>query len=157
MATAVSICYSTDHVERAFAGNDTANVDFETRGVLLHELTHAFQLEPQGIGNYGNSPVFWQLIEGMADAVRVMNGGFHGEADRPKGGNYTQGYRHAGYFIAWVTEHIDRNFLRKLNRSCLEVVPWSWNGAVRFALGPAYDIDALWKQYQIAVGDLAKE
>ena len=153
----VSICYSTDHVERAFAGNDTANVDFETRGVLLHELTHAFQLEPQGIGNYGNSPVFWQLIEGMADAVRVMNGGFHGEADRPKGGNYTQGYRHAGYFIAWVTEHIDRNFLRKLNRSCLEVVPWSWNGAVRFALGPAYDIDALWKQYQIAVGDLAKE
>ncbi len=149
----VSICYSTDHVERAFAEHDTANVDFETRGVLLHELTHAFQLEPQGIGNYGNSPVFWQLIEGMADAVRVMNGGFHGEADRPKGGSYTQGYRHAGYFIAWVTEHKDRHFLRKLNRSCLEVVPWSWNGAIRFALGDAYDVDSLWQEYQQAMGD----
>ena len=153
----VSIWYSSDHVERAFAGNDTANVDFETRGVLLHELTHAFQLEPQGIGNYGDSPVFWQLIEGMADAVRVMNGGFHGDADRPKGGSYTQGYRHAGYFIAWVTENIDRHFLRKLNRSCLEVVPWSWNGAVRFALGPGYDIDELWHRYQVAVGDVATE
>ena len=150
----VSIWYSTNHVEKSFVGNDTAKVDFETRGVLLHELTHAFQLEPQGIGNYGNSPVFWQLIEGMADAVRVMNGGFHGEADRPKGGSYTQGYRHTGYFIAWVTEHIDRHFLRKLNRSCLEVVPWSWNGAVRFALGNSYDIDSLWQEYQRAVGDL---
>ena len=150
----VSIVYSTDHVERAFADNDTANVDFETRGVLLHELTHAFQLEPQGIGNYGNSPVFWQFIEGMADAVRVMNGGFHGEADRPKGGSYTQGYRHAGYFIAWIATTKDRHFLRKLNRSCLEVVPWSWNGALRFALGDAYDMDALWAEYQKVMGDL---
>lgn len=44
---------------------------FETRGVLLHELTHAYQLEPQGIGSYGTNRVFWAFIEGMADAVRV--------------------------------------------------------------------------------------
>ena len=49
---------------------------FETRGVLLHELTHAYQLEPQGIGSYGTNRVFWAFIEGMADAVRVANGGF---------------------------------------------------------------------------------
>ena len=51
---------------------------FETRGVLLHELTHAYQLEPQGIGSYGTNRVFWAFIEGMADAVRVANGGFDG-------------------------------------------------------------------------------
>lgn len=42
----VSIFYSTRHIEKSFAANDTAKLFFETRGVLLHELTHAYQLEP---------------------------------------------------------------------------------------------------------------
>ena len=45
----VTIFYSTRHIEKSFAANDTAKLFFETRGVLLHELTHAYQLEPQGI------------------------------------------------------------------------------------------------------------
>ena len=37
---------------------------------VLHELTHAFQLEPQGIGPYGGpNKAVWELIEGMADAL----------------------------------------------------------------------------------------
>ena len=71
----VTIFYSTRHIEKSFAENDTAKLFFETRGVLLHELTHAYQLEPQGIGSYGTNRVFWAFIEGMADAVRVANGG----------------------------------------------------------------------------------
>lgn len=71
----VTIFYSTRHIEKSFAANDTAKLFFETRGVLLHELTHAYQLEPQGIGSYGTNRVFWAFIEGMADAVRVANGG----------------------------------------------------------------------------------
>ena len=67
----VTIFYSTRHIEKSFAKNDTAKLFFETRGVLLHELTHAYQLEPQGIGSYGTNRVFWAFIEGMADAVRV--------------------------------------------------------------------------------------
>lgn len=98
----ISIFYSTRHIAKAFENKDTANVDFETRGVLLHELTHAYQLEPQGIGSYGTNKVFWAFIEGMADAVRIANGGFHGENDRPKGGNYMDGYRCAGYFFVWL-------------------------------------------------------
>lgn len=35
----VSIFYSTRHIEQSFGQNDTAKVLFETRGVLLHELT----------------------------------------------------------------------------------------------------------------------
>ena len=152
----VSIFYSTRHVERSFEHHDTARVDFETRGVLLHELTHAFQLEPQGIGSYGNNRTFWAFIEGMADAVRVACNGFHGEKDRPKGGSYKDAYRHTGYFFNWVREHKDKDFLRKMNRSTLEVVPWSWDGAVQYALGNDYTMDELWREYQLAVGDIKK-
>ena len=38
--------------------------------------------------------------------------------------------------------------LRKFNRSALEVVPWSFDGAVKYALGSEYHIDELWREYQ---------
>lgn len=57
----ISIVYSTKWIEKSFANNDTAKVDYETRGVLYHELTHGFQLEPQGIGSYGTNKTFWAL------------------------------------------------------------------------------------------------
>lgn len=151
----VSIFYSTQHIEKAFAERDTANFYFETRGVLLHELTHAYQLEPQGIGTYTTNRVFWAFIEGMADAVRVANGGFKPDA-RPKGGNYMDGYRTAGYFFVWLRDHKDKDFLRKFNRSTLEVVPWSFNEGVKYALGEEADIDNLWHEYQLAVGDIVE-
>ena len=122
--------------------------------MLLHELTHAYQLEPQGIGTYGTNKVFWAFIEGMADAVRIANGGFTGEADRPKGGNYMDGYRTAGYFFVWLRDNKDSEFLRKFNKSTLEIIPWSFNGAIKHIFGEEADIDALWKEYQIAVGDI---
>lgn len=150
----VTIFYSTRHIERSFADNDTARVDFETRGVLLHELTHAFQLEPQGIGDYGSNRTFWAFIEGMADAVRVINDGFHGEADRPKGGSYKDGYRKTGYFLAWIQRTKDKDFLRKFNRTALEVVPWSWDGAIQRILGKNCTMDALWHEYQVTMGDI---
>lgn len=149
----VAIFYSTRHIEKSFVNNDTARVDFETRGVLLHELTHAYQLEPQGVGSYGTNKVFWAFIEGMADAVRVANGGFKGEQDRPKGGNYMDGYRNAGYFFVWLRDNKDADFLRKFNKSTLEVIPWSFDGAIKHVLGEKYLIDELWEEYQVAVGD----
>ncbi|MCM1176375.1 MAG: basic secretory family protein [Bacteroidales bacterium] len=149
----VSIFYSTRHIEKSFADCDTAKVLFETRGVLLHELTHAYQLEPQGVGSYGTNRVFWAFIEGMADAVRVAGGGFGPDA-RPKGGNYMDGYRTTGYFLVWLRDNKDPEFLVKFNRSALEVVPWSFDGAVKHILGPEADIDELWQEYQVAVGDI---
>ena len=46
------VFYSTRHIEQSFTGNNVEKVLFETRGVLLHELTHVYQLSPQGIGGY---------------------------------------------------------------------------------------------------------
>ncbi len=127
---------------------------FETRGVLLHELTHAYQLEPQGIGSYGTNRVFLGiLLKAWADAVRVANGGFDGPNARPKGGKlYGRFYRTAGYFFVWLRDNKDPEFLRKFNRSTLEVVPWSFDGAIKHILGNEYNIDELWHEYQVAVG-----
>ena len=149
----VTIFYSTRHIEQSFAASDTARLLFETRGVLLHELTHAYQLEPQGIGSYGTSRVFWAFIEGMADAVRAANGGF-GEDARPHGVHYLDGYRTTGYFLVWLRDHKDPDFLRKFNRTTLEVIPWSFDDALKHVLGPEADAEALWHEYQLAVGDL---
>lgn len=150
----IGIFYSTRHVEKSFKDNDTAAVLFETRGVLLHELTHAYQLRPQGIGTYSTNKVNWAFIEGMADAVRVAGGGFKGPDARPKGGNYMKGYRTTGYFLVWIRDNKDPDFLWKFNRSALEVVPWSFDGAIKHILGPEFDIDSLWNEYQVAVGDV---
>ena len=149
----VHIFYSTRHIEKSYKEGED-KVFFETRGVLLHELTHAYQLEPQGIGTYGTNRTFWVFIEGMADAVRVANGGFYGEKDRPKGGHYTQGYRHAGYFFVWLRDNYDKDFLRKFNLSTLDVIPWSFDGAIKHVLGEKYDIESLWHEYQVSVGDI---
>ncbi len=149
----ITIEYSTKWVEKSFANNDTARVDYETRGVLYHELTHGFQLEPQGIGTYGTNKTFWAMIEGVADAVRLLNGCFKPE-DRPKGGNYMDGYRTTGFFLAWLTDNKDSDFLRKFNQSTLKVIPWSFDGAIKYALGEEQSVDALWEEYQKAMGDI---
>ena len=150
----VHIFYSTRHVEKSYKGSGDEKVFFETRGVLLHELTHAYQLEPQGIGTYSTNKTFRVFIEGMADAVRVAIGGFYGEQDRPKGGHYTKGYRYAGYFFVWLRDNYDPDFLRKFNLSTLDVVPWSFDGAIKHVLGEQYDIESLWHEYQVSVGDI---
>ena len=148
----IEIVYSTRWVERSFSGRRVDQVDYETKGVLYHELTHGFQLEPQGIGNYGNNRTFWAMIEGVADAVRCVNGCFKRE-DRPKGGHYADGYRTTGFFLAWLTYKKDRDFLRKFNASTRHVIPWSFQGAVQYALGKEADVDALWREYRGAMGD----
>jgi hypothetical protein len=151
----VHIYYSARYVESQYEPEQNAEkMLFETRGVLLHELTHAYQLEPQGVGTYGDNPVNWAFIEGMADAVRVANGGFEGSDARPRGGNYMDGYRTTGYFLVWLRDNKEPDFLWKFNQSALEVIPWSFDGAVKHILGKQYDIDSLWHEYQLAMGDI---
>lgn len=155
----VGIRYSTSWVERCFGDEgDTARVDHETRGVLYHELTHAYQLEPKGCGSYGDGGEFWAFIEGMADAVRLSCGGFSQDFqsnDRPRGGHWSKGYRHAGYFLFWLNQNKGNDFLRRFHRSAAELPVWSWDAAMHHVLGPeeSNGVETLWHEYQLAVGD----
>ena len=145
----ISIFYRSRWVEKSEKDFGDDKVLFETRGVLLHELTHGFQLEPQGIGSYGTNKTFWAFIEGMADAVRIHNAGFPAKNRKP-GGNWMDGYQTTGYFLDWLTTK-DADFLRKFNKSTLEVVPWSFDGAIKHVLGNQYSIGDLWKEYQESI------
>ena len=160
----VSACYggggmkgivlSNQYVESYYNANGAKALVEENKGVLAHELTHAFQLEPKGCGDYGSSKVFHSCIEGMADAVRVLSGGFPHESDRPKGGHYLDSYRYTGFFIAWCVKNKDKDFLRKFNLSTQYVNPWSFDGAIKYVLGDKYNVEDLWKEYLKAMGDI---
>ena len=160
----VSACYggggmkgivlSNQYVESYYNANGAKALVEENKGVLAHELTHAFQLEPKGCGDYGSSKVFHSCIEGMADAVRVLSGGFPHESDRPKGGHYLDSYRYTGFFIAWCVKNKDKDFLRKFNLSTQYVNPWSFDGAIKYVLGEEYNVEDLWKEYLKAMGDI---
>lgn len=155
----VQIDYSTRWIEKSYSEKcDTLKLDYETRGVIYHELTHAFQLGPQGCGEYDGKSPYWSFIEGLADAVRVACGCFEQDfasKDRPRGGNWMSGYRTTGYFLYWLSLNKDKDFIRKFNRSALEVVPWSWDAACHHILGDdeKYSVENLWNEYQTAIGD----
>lgn len=143
----ISIFYSSQWVEKSEAteGGDD-RVLYETRGVLYHELTHAYQLEPQGIGGYKQGTEFWAFIEGMADAVRYECGFFPVSSRKP-GGHWMDGYRTTGFFLQWLTAK-DPDFLRKFNRTTLEVIPWSFDKAMQQVFGEGVTTDSLWAEYQ---------
>lgn len=143
----ISIFYSSRWVEQSAHNGGDDKVLYETEGVLYHELTHGFQLEPQGIGSYGTNRTFFAFIEGMADAVRAHNGYFPATNRKP-GGHWMDGYQTTGFFLQWLTAK-DPDFLRKFNRTALEVIPWSFDGAVKKVLGEEQSIDTLWEEYQL--------
>lgn len=145
------IILSNQYIESYYRQYGVKKLVEENRGVLSHELTHSFQLSPRGVGDYSN-PIFHACIEGMADAVRVLTGHFT-DADRPKGGSYLDSYRYTGFFIAWLVKNKDKDFLRKFNMSTQYLDVWSFNGAIKYALGEQYDVDDLWAEYLRAMGD----
>lgn len=154
----VGVWYTTGWIEKSFQNNDTMRLDYETRGVLYHELTHAYQLNPQGCGNYEDGGENWCFIEGTADAVRLACGCFEQDfksKDRPRAESWRKGYRVAGYFLYWLQLNKDKNFIRKFNASASELNPWSWDKAMKHILGdkPENGVEELWNEYLHAIGD----
>lgn len=142
----VEIHYSTDWIEKS-AGESLLKLNLETRGVLFHEMTHAFQLEPKGIPGYGAGEVFWSVIEGLADGVRTQ-AGYHNYATRDRNGSVMSGYQTTGFFCYWLTRTQDADAIRKINASMREVDPWSWSGGLQWFLGPEVDETSLWAVYR---------
>lgn len=141
----ISIHFSTRHIAKS-VGESLAKLDFETRGVLYHELVHGYQYSPKGCGNYGSNKEFWSFIEGVADAVRAQSGHFDMRTRRP-GGNWLDGYRTTGFFLQWLTRD-DPDAIRKFHRTALELPVWSWDAAIKHLYGPESSIALKWEEYQ---------
>ncbi|MBK5720588.1 basic secretory family protein [Dysgonomonas sp. Marseille-P4677] len=141
----IHIFYSTRHIEKS-AKESLYKLDFETRGVLYHELTHGYQFEPKGIGNYGNNKTFWACIEGIADAVRAEAGLFDMSTRKP-GGNWMDGYRTTGFFLQWLTTK-DPDAIRKFHLTVRDLDVWSFDKAIKAVFGPNSSIEGMWNEYQ---------
>lgn len=142
---AITIVYSTKHIEKS-AKESLYKLDFETRGVLYHELVHGYQFEPKGIGNYSNNKTFWACIEGLADAVRAEAGLFDMSTRKP-GGNWIDGYRTTGFFLQWLTTK-DPDAIRKFHLTVRDLDVWSFDKAIKNIFGPEASIEEMWSEYQ---------
>jgi PKD repeat protein len=143
----ITIKLSTRYLERQHARMGDEAITYEIAGVNWHELTHAYQLVPKDAGSYRRGTDHFGFIEGTADAVRIL-AGFH-ETRRPKpGGHWNDGYTTTGFFIAWLTQHRDPDFLYKLNQSCKTLTPWSWDKAVKSIGDHHTSVGQLWNEYQ---------
>ncbi len=141
----VSVVYSTVWVERS-AAKSLYELDRETRGVLYHELTHAYQHQPQGIGNYNTNKEFRACVEGIADAVRAQAGLFDMSTRKP-GGNWLDGYRTTGFFIQWLTTK-DPDAIRNFHQTVYDLGIWSFDKAIKSMFGWEASIDDMWNEYQ---------
>lgn len=115
----------------------------ENIGILAHEVTHSYQLRPQGCGGYQQGTVYHAFIEGMADAVRVLCGRFSNEEDRPKGGHYLNSYRYTGFFLAGWSRIKTRTFCA--NSICLLIT--SIRGHSMPALNMPWEKTITWMIY----------
>lgn len=141
-----AIVYSTQHIEKS-ARESLYRLDYETRGVLYHELVHAYQFEPKGIGSYSTNKEFWASIEGLADAVRAEAGLFDIAALRKPGGHWLDGYKTTGFFLQWLTAK-DPDALRKFHITVRDMEVWSFDKAMRAMFGPEKGIEEMWAEYQ---------
>nr|APO29881.1 Peptidase of plants and bacteria [uncultured bacterium] len=142
---AIYIEYSTRHIEKS-ANESLYKLDFETRGVLYHELVHAYQFEPKGIGSYSTNKEFWACIEGMADAVRAESGFFDMSTRKP-GGNWMDGYRTTGFFIQWLKTK-DPDAIRKFHLTVRDLDVWSFDKAIKCIFGEESGIESMWNECQ---------
>ncbi len=83
-------------------------------GLVIHEMTHVIQ-------SYPHSPIKrgW-LTEGICDYIRFFHyepgpsiGKFH-----PDKAHYTDSYRTAARFLAWIEKTHDKHIIKTLNRAC---------------------------------------
>lgn len=153
-APVIGIFYSTQWIEHSMKSLGASKVLFETRGVLYHELTHAYQGHPKGAGDYRGpskernrkADEYWVFTEGLADGVRAYNGFFDFNTRRP-GGHWMDGYRTTGFFLHWLTLK-DPDFLRKFNKTAFDIEPWSFDKAMQSIFGTGVTTDSLWEEYQ---------
>jgi len=143
----IYIKLSTKYLEGQHERMGDEAITYEIAGVNWHELTHGYQHVPQNAGDYRRGTDHFGFLEGTADAVRILAGYHKTRKPRP-GGRWTDGYTTTGFFIVWLAENRDPEFLYKLNQSCKTIAPWSWDRACKSIFGEETSVAQLWDEYQ---------
>lgn len=133
------IVFSTDYLSKIMNNRSKQEVKDEIGGVLVHEFTHAYQKACE----YRNDG--WSAIEGVADALRYLSG-CDKISRRHSGGNWTDGYTTTGFFIVWLQEKKDPDFLYKFNQYVGKHYEFSWESAAYALIGES--VQKLWDEYQ---------
>ena len=135
--------FSSNYLNSIMSSRSKSAVISEIEGVLAHEETHIWQKN----ADYGQTDG-WSVIEGEADAVRYLTG--HDDIKRrSKGGKWTDGYTTTGFFIVWLQQNKDKDFLYKLNQYVGAHYEFNWDVACQHILSET--VQDLWNQYQAAI------
>jgi len=141
----ISIFFSSRYLAQKKAeGLNDQELKDEVVGVLVHEITHGYQYEPKGAGEYKQGDDFYGFIEGMADIVRYLRG-YTPVSKRSAGGHWNDGYNTSAFFMDWLHSK-DIEFLYKFNQSAEKINPWSWEAATQSILKQS--VQELWNEYQ---------
>lgn len=116
------------------------NMADEVKGILFHEMVHAYQHYE---GMHGAA------LESLADLVRYQ-AGFGYAKDRKVGGSYTAPYKTGAFFFAYLVEQKGfRDFGPCFNATAKpgSKFPWTWENAIGACAGGG-DVKKLWAEYQ---------
>jgi hypothetical protein len=147
----MTIAVSTSHLENLYrdGGNSDSAIQDEIDGILFHELTHGYNNSPLTTDQYGNGGPFWAYTEGIADAVRI-GAGFH-KTRQPDVNNprkWLGGYTTSGFFLHYVSEKIDPEFLLKFNQSAKDLGDYSWSWDNAFKSITNRGVQDVWDEYK---------
>ncbi|MCX2762437.1 basic secretory protein-like protein [Aquimarina muelleri] len=146
----MTIEVSTQHLAKIYrdSGNNPQVIKDEIDGILYHEVTHGYNLSPTTGGTYDGSSPFWAYTEGIADGVRIY-AGFH-QTRTPDVNNsrkWLGGYTTTGFFLQYVTQKYDKNFIYKFNKAAKDLGgSWSFDSAFKSILGKG--VETVWNEYK---------
>ncbi|CAM2066408.1 Peptidase of plants and bacteria [Sulfidibacter corallicola] len=133
----ITVAVSTDYLLRYHEGG--GDVAEEVRGILYHEMTHAYQ-HAEGMSSFA--------VEGIADVVR-HRAGYIPNHFREPGGHWSDGYKTTAFFFAWIQEERGfDDFTYVLNQSAHPKNRgfWSWEDTITNAT--CHSVHTLWDEYQ---------
>jgi Plant Basic Secretory Protein. len=95
----IAIKLSTLWIEKTLSESDRVLSLAELKSLLIQQLAHAFIYNPQGCGSYPENDEMKAYVEGLSDAVRLLNGDI--SYSRPeKTDSYYSGMSKTGFFTA---------------------------------------------------------
>ena len=146
----IEIGFNMDYLNSFAEDHDNDVCADEIYGILCHEICHGYQNSPSNCGSYGSPNEYYGFIEGTADLARLLTGGFNPQRYPSIGGSWIDGYNTTAFFYLWIqNEKQDEDFLKKLNKSALNINPWSINEAMMQVYGES--VQSLWDRYQASL------